>query len=215
MTDKLDTLKSYVADHVTWFGQSAVRLSPRSGTVVFIDPFHVPASAGPVGLILITHPHGDHYDRKAVAGLRVGEVPVVGPASMEGDGLRRISIGETAVIQGIKVSAVAAYNVAKRFHSRSKRWVGYLLELDGLKIYHAGDTDEIPEMAGLSPDIAFLPIGGLVTMNPAQAARALDAMGGSLAIPIHFGAILGGKRAGDTFSGLLGERAMVLTAKRS
>ncbi len=203
-------LKSWAAAHLRWYGQSAFRVKTDAGQSVFIDPFHVPAREGAADLILVTHPHGDHLDRAAIEGLRRPATELVLPRSCARPGWSTIEAGQTIHLGAATLTAVAAYNIGKRFHPRSEAWVGYLLDVDGLKIYHAGDTDLIPEMNGLRPDIALLPIGGMFTMNPRAAEQAAAALEASLCIPMHFGMLLGGRKAGERFARRLGERGMAL-----
>jgi len=92
--------------------------------------------------------------------------------------------GQTETINKVRITAVASYNVRKRFHPKSGSWLGYLIETDGVRLYHAGDTDPIPEMADLRPDIALLPVGGMVTMDWRDAALSARSLGATLSIPM-------------------------------
>ncbi len=214
MAATVDQLKTWVLTHLKWFGQSAFRISTQTGGVVFIDPFRVPASAGPADLILVTHPHQDHYDRRAIAGLRGKDTLVVMPASCAEPGQRGIAPGQTEKVGAVTVTGVPSYNVRKRFHPKSGSWLGYVVEVDGIRIYHAGDTDLIPEMSGLHPDIALLPIGGMFTMGWQAAVETAHALGAPVAIPMHYNMLLGGRRAGDRFSRALGAGGLVLERGR-
>ena len=205
-----DTLRGWAAAHVTWFRQSAFRLRSESGTSIFIDPWRVPAGAGPADLILVTHPHHDHYDRKAIAGLSREGTAVVLPRSCASNGQNAITPGETFSTAGIRVTAVPAYNQAKAFHPKGSSWLGYVIEVDGLRVYHAGDTDVIAEMRDLRPDIALLPIGGLFAMDWRAGAEAARILKAGLAIPMHYGLLLGGRTAGCRFACRVGPGAMVL-----
>ena len=120
------------------------------------------------------------------------------------------AIGEARTFGGVEVQAVAAYNLAKAFHAREKGWVGYLIEVDRRRLYHAGDTDNIPEMEGLRPDVAMLPIGEMFTMGRAMAAEAVAAIEPKLVVPMHFSMLIGGRRAGERFVASLGDRSLLL-----
>ena len=218
MEKDLASLKDWAKSHIAWYGQAAFRLRTEAGQTVFIDPFRVPRRAGPADLILVTHPHFDHLDRKAIAGLRAANTALVLPRSCAGSGEIGMSPGESLRFGDARVTALPAYNLEKRFHPRSGAWLGYLLEFDGLRIYHAGDTDRIPEMRDLRPDIALVPIGGTFAMDAAEALEAVDLMQAALAIPMHFGlffVFLGGPCAGRRFAARLGERALVLPRSRA
>ena len=113
----------------------------------------------------------------------------------------------------VKVAGVPSYNATKRFHPKSGSWLGYVVEVEGVRIYHAGDTDPIPEMSGIRPDIALLPVGGTMTMGWREAARANREIGAALAIPMHFNMLIGGRRAGVRFSTVVGAGSLVLARK--
>ncbi|MBM3437493.1 MAG: MBL fold metallo-hydrolase, partial [Bacteroidetes bacterium] len=89
----------------------------------------------------------------------------------------------------IPFEAVPAYNVVKtKFHPKSNKWLGYILELEGKKIYLAGDTERIPEMKAIACDIALLPLGQTYTMNSVEdAAEAAKDVKAGIVIPIHYG----------------------------
>ena len=214
MAATVDQLKTWILKHLKWFGQSAFRISTETGAVVFIDPFRVPASAGPADLILVTHPHQDHYDRRAIAGLRGKDTLVVMPVSCAEPGQRGIAPGQTEKVGGVTVTGVPSYNVGKRFHPKSGGWLGYIVEVDGMRIYHAGDTDRVPEMSGLHPDIALLPIGGMFTMGWRAAVETAHALGARVAVPMHYNMLLGGRRAGERFSRGFGAGGLVLERGR-
>lgn len=210
MEGSVEALKGWAMSHLQWFGQSAFRIRSESGRAVFIDPWRVPPSAGPADLILVTHPHSDHYDRKAIAGLRKAGTVVVLPASCAGEAQTGIAAGQSLQVGTINVTGVAAYNLTRRFHPKSGNWLGYVVEVDGMKVYHAGDTDAIPEMRDMRPDIALLPIGGIFAMDWRAAAQAADLLKAVLSIPMHYGLFLGGRGAGRRFSRRVGTGSMVM-----
>jgi len=204
------SLTAWSREHISWFGQSAFLLRTGAGQAAFIDPYHVPAWAGPADLILVTHPHPDHYDRASIEGLRKKETVIVLPRTGAESGQIPISAGESLRIGVFTITAVAAYNVTRRFHPRSRGWLGYLVDVDDVRIYHAGDTDLVPEMADLRPDIALLPVGGLFAMNGRAAAEAAHVLKAKLCIPMHFGLLLGGRGAGTRFVNRMGEGGLTL-----
>lgn len=214
MDKSIEWLKEWALKRLQWLGQSAFRIGTDSGQVIFIDPFRVPAGAGPADLILVTHPHGDHFDRRAIAGLSRTATAVVLPSSCAEAGQESLSAAQTVSFGAAHVTGIPAYNLAhnlrKRFHPRSGNWLGYMVEVDGVRLYHAGDTDPVPEMRDLKPDIALLPIGGMFTMNLRTAADAVVLLNAGLAIPMHYGMLLGGRGAGGRFSRLVGTRSLVL-----
>jgi L-ascorbate metabolism protein UlaG (beta-lactamase superfamily) len=210
MRMSLGALKHYAGKHLRWYGQSAFRIVADSGETIAVDPFRMPASAGPVDMILVTHPHFDHFDRRAVAGLRTRATTVVVPQSSVRSDFEGMRPGQTIKIGDLAVSAVPAYTPSRPFHPRARGWVGYIIELDGLRIYHAGDTDIIPVMKGLAPDIALLPVGGVFSMNVRMAVEAAASLQAALAIPMHFNWFLGGGDAGARFTEAVGEKGLIL-----
>jgi len=111
--------------------------------------------------------------------------------------------GSKKNISGIKVEAVPAYNPEKQFHPRENNWVGYVIDVDGFRIYHSGDTDVIAEMKELrNIDVALLPVGGTYTMSPEEAAQAVSMFSPRKAIPMHWGDIVGGKKDAKRFKKL-------------
>ena len=104
---------------------------------------------------------------------------------------------------GVAVRAVGAYNTDKKFHPKQAGMVGYLFTVSGVTYYHAGDSDHIPEMAGLRPDVALLPVSGTYVMTAAQAAEAARAIQPKVVVPMHYGAIVGAEADAATFAKLL------------
>jgi L-ascorbate metabolism protein UlaG (beta-lactamase superfamily) len=206
----IEELRSWALTHMRWFGQSSFDLRTEAGLAVFIDPFRVPGRAGPADLILITHPHQDHYDKKSIEGLRKEGTAIVMPRSCVEPGQMALSAGESLSFGLLTVTGIAAYNLTRRFHPRSGGWLGYMIEVEGIRIYHAGDTDLVPEMADLHPDIALLPVGGIFSMSGRAAAEAAGIMKASLCIPMHFGMLLGGRGAGARFVHRLGDKGLLL-----
>jgi L-ascorbate metabolism protein UlaG (beta-lactamase superfamily) len=212
----VDALTEYVTKRLRWYGRSAIRCTTETGPVLFVDPVGLPASAGRADLVLITHPHGDHCSRRSLSAIRGPGTVVLAPESAVRrelswvEGAEGMKAGQGFRIEGAAIHCVPAYNLSKPFHAKENGWLGYLIEVDGLRIYHAGDTDLIPEMRDLHPDIALLPVGGFFGMDVPQAADAAAALRAGLAIPMHFGPLLGGRRAGERLRSILGDACMVL-----
>jgi len=144
-------------------------------------------------LIFVTHEHGDHYDKEAIKQLtKVGTRFITNPrcAEMQGYGLVMKNGDKEDLDSGIKVEAVPAYNITEgrtQFHPKG-RDNGYILTLDGLRIYIAGDTEDIPEMAGIQDiDIAFLPCNQPYTMTHEQLIKAARVIKPKVLFPYHYG----------------------------
>ncbi len=182
--------------HIHWLGHSAFRIEDGI-TQIYIDPFKLPANTPKADMIFITHAHFDHFSAEDIAKIRKEGTMIVAPkdvASKIGEGTVAVVPGQNYTIGNLKVKTVLAYNLDKKFHPKENNWVGYIITLStGQKIYHAGDTDFIPEMRTIITDIAMLPCGGTYTMTAKQAAEAANIFKPKVLIPMHWGDIVGSK----------------------
>ncbi|MEM0353119.1 MAG: MBL fold metallo-hydrolase [Archaeoglobaceae archaeon] len=161
----------------------------KGSKVLYIDPYEVPEGLEKADLILVTHDHFDHLDIKSIKRLSKADTSIVTPKGcfIEGYDTCSLDEGEERIVKDVKIKTVPAYNVNKPFHK--KGGVGYIVEIDGVRIYHAGDTDRIPEMKNIEVDVALLPIGGTYTMNVSEAVEAAWDIKAKVYIPMHYGAI--------------------------
>jgi L-ascorbate metabolism protein UlaG (beta-lactamase superfamily) len=190
-------------ENIHWLGHDSFRLD---GTVtVYIDPWKLPAGLPVAGLILVTHEHFDHLSVADITALAGPDTVVVGPASatsqLAGRETVTVAPGDSVEVRGVGIEAVPAYNLDKfrapgqPYHPREAGHVGYVVALDGVRYYHAGDTDAVPEMAEVRCDVALLPVGGTFTMTWDEAAAACDLLHTTAAVPMHYGEVVGD--AGD------------------
>ncbi len=191
-------------ERITWFRQSALRWRDDERTI-YIDPWGTPDDAPPADLILITHAHFDHFQPDEIARLSTPATKVVAPhdvASELGGDVMPVVPGESYEVAGVRFMTVPAYNVREErleMHPRANRWVGYVLELGGRRYYHAGDTDHLTELEDVRTDVAFVPIGGTYTMDAEEAGGLITAIGPQLAVPMHFGFVVGSPSDADRF----------------
>lgn len=197
---------------IKWLGQSGFFIKSSSGKNIYIDPFRI--STGfeneKADFIFITHSHYDHCSIEDIQKISRDGTVIVCTADVPSK-LRHINkkldiritqIGvDMELLKGeLKFWTVVAYNLNKSAHTREEDWIGYLIKVDKTLIYHAGDTDFIPEMKRINGvDIALLPIGGTYTMNAGEAAKAAAVMKPKLAIPIHWGTIVGDRKDAEIF----------------
>lgn len=195
----------YKGIKIELLGHASVRIEGE-GVVVYVDPFQIERPRRDGNVVVCTHEHYDHCSPRDIERVLKEGGSIVAAANCEAK-LREFAAkkiflrpGDVAEVEGVRVSAVPAYNVAKPFHPREYGGVGVVLTIGGVRIYHAGDTDFIPEMEELGEiDVALLPVGGTYTMGPVDAAKAAEVIKPRVAIPMHYGAIVGSRRDAEEF----------------
>lgn len=192
-------------NQITVNAQSSIRIGGE--TVMYFDPFRIEHAANDADIILITHPHFDHFSPADIAKVRKPETVFVAPQTMEKELIAAgitdavlLKAGESKTVCGIPVEAVPAYNKTKQFHPKQNGWLGYIVTVGGKRIYAAGDTDATDEAAAVRCEIALIPIGGTYTTDAAEAAELVSRMQPQTVIPIHYGTIVGNVSDGDAFA---------------
>ena len=206
---------------LSWLGHDSFVI--KNGKTIIIDPFKLRSSPGKADILLISHEHFDHLSlddinkvvdenttvvtipavKKELSGLKVKEIKAAKP----GD---KVTIGDVAI------EIVPAYNLNKFrepgrvFHPKEDGRAGFIIGMKGIRIYHAGDTDAIPEMKGLKPDVALLPVSGTYVMTPEEAAQAVRMVEPKLVIPMHYGAIVGSEQDANKFKQLVTTPVQIL-----
>ncbi|MCL4403592.1 MAG: MBL fold metallo-hydrolase [Candidatus Marsarchaeota archaeon] len=188
-----------IRDELFWVGHASFYAKTK-GRTIFIDPYmlsdKIEESAD---LILITHPHFDHYSKDDIDKIVKDGTRIIAPQGCEGiNGYKNVRIvmpGEKMNFDGVAIETVPAYNVNKarlQNHPKANGWVGYIVDLDGKRVYHAGDTDFIPEMKEMKGlHAALLPIGGTYTMDVDEAIEAAHAINAKYTVPMHYKILLG------------------------
>ncbi|MBM4168674.1 MAG: MBL fold metallo-hydrolase [Ignavibacteria bacterium] len=190
-------------DHIHWLGHASFWIDD-AGTIIYIDPWKLPDTSPKADIVLITHPHFDHFSLDDIKDIQKQDTIVAGPAevarqvhatalTVEPD--KEYSVGK------VSFRTVPAYNLGKEFHSKKEHWVGYVITLSsGQVIYHAGDTDPTPEMRRVACDVALLPCGGTYTMTAKEAADAANSMKVTAVIPMHWGDLVGSATDAQEFA---------------
>ena len=191
---------------------------------VWFDPFRVADAPCDADVVFVTHDHYDHFSPEDIHRVMKPGAVLVLPETCVAAALRAgfasaqllpVRPGEAYTVKDLSFTAVPAYNLGKPFHPRGNRWVGYVVTLEGQRVYVAGDTDDTPDARSVSCDVAFLPVGGTYTMTASEAAALANAMTAAqaaglaaalrpqIAVPTHYGCIVGKRTDGAAFAAAL------------
>jgi L-ascorbate metabolism protein UlaG (beta-lactamase superfamily) len=202
-------------DQLHWLGHDSFRIDHP--VVIYLDPWRLPPGSPPADLILVTHEHDDHCSPQDVQRIRQDSTILVANTTASAlleKPLEVMRPGEDTVIAGITVETVPAYNIDKRFHPKQAGHVGYILTIEGERLYFAGDTDHIPEMAEIQCDVALLPVSGTYVMTAEEAAAASDTIQPKIAVPMHYGAgVAGTLEDAERFRDLTSVPVVILEAQ--
>ena len=206
----------YKGVKIEWLGHASFKISNK--LVIYIDPFVIPEESEKADLILVTHEHYDHCAVENIKKLAKEDTIVIATedciAKLAGLNVKGVVPNQKFEVKGITIETIPAYNIEKTFHTRASNWVGYVITIDGVRIYHAGDTDFIPEMKELKDiDIALMPVGGTYTMNAEEAAKAVNSFKPKIAVPMHYGKIVGSKADAEKFKQLAECEVRILEQK--
>mgnify|MGYP001077921424 FL=1 len=189
---------------------SSIRINKEK--TIYIDPFKIDRNYNDADIIFITHDHYDHYSEEDIDKVINENTVIVIPEELLTKVLKK-GINKNAIItvkpnqkymvQGIKFETVPAYNTNKIFHPKENGWVGYVIEINGIKYYIAGDTDITEENKKVKCDVAFVPVGGTYTMDFKEAAQLVNEIQPKVAVPIHYGSVVGTKQNAEEFIKLL------------
>lgn len=164
-------------DSLKYLGHASVKIKTSVGKIIYIDPFAGTDYADSADVLLVTHAHSDHNQQSLVKKKATCTVITYVEANQSGV-YKNFTVGD------IKIDAVAAYNAN---HAKNA-CVGYVLEFNGIRLYHSGDTGKIPEMADLAArdlTYALLCMDGIYTMSPEEATQAAAMINAKYYIPIH------------------------------
>ena len=189
---------------------SSIRINKEK--TIYIDPFKIDRNYNDADIVFITHDHYDHYSEEDIDKVINENTTIIIPEELLTKLLRK-GINKNAIItvepnknymvQGIKFETISAYNTNKTFHPKENGWVGYIIIINGIRYYIAGDTDITEENKKVKCDVAFVPVGGTYTMDFKEAASLINEIKPKIAIPIHYGSIVGTEQDAIDFIRLL------------
>lgn len=197
-----------MTDNIEVLAHSSIRIRCELG-VIYVDPFQIQGERNDADFILVTHDHHDHFSPEDIRKVVGDSTFLVVPENMEKkaqevSGLVKkivpVSPGTSYAVNGLIFDTVSAYNVSKAFHPKSAGWIGYNIKCDGQYVYIAGDTDLTEEAASVKCDVALVPVGGTYTMTALEAADLVNRISPKVAIPMHYGSIVGSKKDAETFA---------------
>ncbi len=175
---------------IKWISHACFQIITKSGKVMYLDPYEIPTGLEKADIIISSHSHGDHMDGASIREISKDSTIVIGPKSESGN-LKKfngkgLKFGEIFEVEDVKIQLVPAYTIKKSTHPKNREWAGIIIEAEGKRIYHAGDTERIPEMKDLKDiDVAMLPCGGTYTMDFDESTDAVVDINPKIAIPMH------------------------------
>lgn len=189
---------------------SSIRI--QKNTTIYFDPFQISQDYNDADIVFITHDHYDHYSEEDIRKVKNIDTKIIVPIDLYDrvskigfikENITMVKPNKKYKINEIEFETIPAYNVNKSFHPKENNWIGYIITVNNKKYYIAGDTDITEENKKVKCDIAFLPIGGVYTMNYEEAASLVNIIKPKIVIPIHYGSIIGTKEDAINFSKLV------------
>lgn len=185
--------------------QSSIRLEKEK--VIYFDPYKIGKKLSDADYIFITHNHYDHFDKNSINNIKKETTKLIVPLSMkeevndlvDNSNILYVLPNRKYKLDNISFKTTYSYNINKEFHKKEDNFVGYILDLGGLKYYIAGDTDFLKENKELEVDVALVPIGGKFTMDFKEAALFINTIKPKKVIPTHYGSLIGDKSLGKDF----------------
>ena len=197
---KEDLMVRDVIKKIHWLGHDGFRID--SDKIIYFDPYQI-KTAVPADIIFISHEHFDHCSEDDIKKIQKKDTVIVTDAvtakKLKGN-ITVVKPGDKITVDTIAVEVVPSYNTNKNFHPKSSGMLAFIVRVEGVRIYHAGDTDFIPEMNAIKTDIALLPVSGTYVMTADEAVQAALAIKPQVAIPMHYNAIVGSEKDAQLFA---------------
>lgn len=199
-----------MAKNIRWLGHDGFRIDAEK--IIYFDPYKI-SSHIKADMIFISHEHFDHCSPEDIAKIQYDKTKIItekDSAKKLSGNIYKIKPSESITFDTIKIDAVRAYNINKNFHPKANNWLGFIIEINGVRIYHAGDTDLIPEMKDIKTDIALLPVSGTYVMTADEAIEAAKVINPEILIPMHYGTIVGDRNDAVKFKEALQDKYEVI-----
>lgn len=202
--------------NIRWLGHSSFLIESREGETIYIDPYQT-GSETIADYIMITHTHYDHLCIKDILRISNTDTIIFAPLDAKPK-LKDLSTKIVYVEPGniyqegsLLVHTTPAYNTESSFHPMGNNWVGYIIEIDGKRYYHAGDTDLLDELKEIKDIfVAMLPVGGTYTMDAESAAELANIIRPRYAIPMHYGSVVGDEKDAEEFKKLFNGETVIM-----
>jgi len=212
---------TYKGVKITWLGHDGFRI--QNGQTIYVDPFRIGGNPPKADVVLISHEHDDHLSLDDLKKIVTPNTVIIAHKQSHGElsklkskEVKTVKPGDSMKVGKLEVEAVPAYNLnkfrepGKVFHPKEDGKLGFVLTVNGVRIYHAGDTDHIPEMKNTRAEVALIPVSGTYVMTAKEAAEAVATINPKVVIPMHFGAIVGGRNDAETFKKLVSYQVEIL-----
>jgi len=177
---------------LVWLGHACFKIVTHSGRIIYLDPYKVSKDEEKADIIVSSHTHGDHFSKSDIKKLWKEETILLGPESIASNlkdfNGQSLKIGKPITYKDFSIELFPAYTIKKPTHPKSNGWTGTIIESAGKSIYHAGDTERIPEMKTLAKrkiTVALLPCGGTYTMDFEEATDAAIDIQPQIVVPMH------------------------------
>ena len=208
----MTNLLEYGGLKISWLGHDGFKI--KNSKTIYVDPYVMEAGEK-ADIILISHEHFDHCSPGIIKKIVTSNTTIITTPAVKrqlsgtkAKEIRAVKPGEKIIVDDVSVETVPAYNVNKfrspgePFHSKQEGMLGFIVTMNAIRIYHAGDTDSIPEMGGLNIDIACLPVSGTYVMTAEEAAESTKRIKAKIAIPMHYGSVVGDETDAEKFKQL-------------
>lgn len=197
-------------ENVVVTSHSSIKIESKN--TIYIDPFNLKRNYNDADIIFVTHDHYDHFSPDDIKKVMNEDTKIIVPYGLyekaseigfKDENIIEINPHEEKSVDGLKFETIPAYNIDKKFHPRENGWVGYILQIDDMRYYIAGDTDITEDAKNVQCDVALVPVGGTYTMTAEEAAELVNYINPKAAVPTHYGSIVGNDEDAEVFIRLL------------